>query len=881
MKVSTSNRPGKRQRQGNQAAGKNSETNQLPKKMKRRSSMLKKLGTGIHKIEKAVEKFTHEIIDPYCTVKLSTTDETQTTKPVRDGGQNTCWTSNHNNVLRFKYSFDEVDTSEDFSFQVGGSELDSERQQMLDDNKGTLYFDVFDQDMILDAHIGGNHVDLCTILNQMLADNSLEIDKSNTIIEQPLEIPLYRKLDGAISGFLRARIRFEYEGTGVSYNDEGLPLNNVIQGDLVITIESGSDLWDPNSDEDWIPTDATQGRSVFLSFCICFVYFIGGSYVFHLVEGWGFWDAMYYGAATFTTVGYGSPAPLTDGGRLAASFYMIFGVTMVSVSIIRLWLALLSSVSPTCLHCSRMFVEESTLICPSFCCRLKKRELAAAAAKTSNIEDRPEFKAKRNSMHGGWQSSNVSKVCNDLEDGTENEEKELVLEEHVEEKPTTLLYVSIIAGLKLICLVLFGTIFYMAFPGENLSFINAIYMSTATVMTVGYGDVSPQTEGGKIVATWWMIIGYAVLLRALQDVANKVHEKSLHKMRTQLLNRDLSRTAILNMDKDGDGLLSRLEFITHMIVALKLCTPEHLRAIMQRFDEVEQSREARVRVLKVMESYREYKRNSKGNLLRVNSTRDTVNNVMESRKVTHQLMQETVYAALPMPHLPNSPNHQKRKASNSFAVDAGHLVRSGTTRMLKTDLEVINQTTGKRRSIVRNKTLRQSRGVEVGREGREGREGRVEADPGDCGQETALKKNAGSTKIVPVFVPRNNSETKETKERTEKKETKEELSHENILQRQDLQLPVSPATSSIGDDISPEHRDNALSTMLAHMRRARDASRRYVEEQTTAGNNGDIEHTRSAIQAYRDLLEALHRQQKFACDLLESDDPELLILRGS
>ena len=136
-------------------------------------------------------------------------------------------------------------------------------------------------------------------------------------------------------------------------------------------------------------------------------------------------------------------------------------------------------------------------------------------------------------------------------------------------------------------------------------------MSTATVMTVGYGDVTPQTEGGKVMATWWMIIGYAVLLRALQDVANKVHEKSLHKMRTQLLNRDLSRTAILNMDKNGDGLLTRLEFITHMIVALRLCTPEHLRAIMKRFDEVEQSREARTRVLKVLDKYREFKR-SKG-----------------------------------------------------------------------------------------------------------------------------------------------------------------------------------------------------------------------------------------------------------------------------
>ena len=52
--------------------------------------------------------------------------------------------------------------------------------------------------------------------------------------------------------------------------------------------------------------------------------------------------------------------------------------------------------------------------------------------------------------------------------------------------------------------------------------------------------------------------------------------------------------------------------------------------------------------------------------------------------------------------------------------------------------------------------------------------------------------------------------------------------------------------------------------MLAYMRRARDASRRYVEEQTIAKSKGWDHECQLAITSYRDLLESLHRQQKFA-----------------
>ena len=175
------------------------------KATQRDSSLTGRVSTQLRRLSTKIEKFTHDIIDPYCTVNLSTTGKTQTTKPVRDGGTNTTWTEEHNNVLSFEYSF-VIDKSN------GRRGKNQEEKRLEEEDRGSLFFDVFDQDLMMDAHIGGNQIRLDTILNKLLAVGA-DDGKDHYVKEQPLEMPLYRKIDGEISGFLRTRIRFEKKGT--------------------------------------------------------------------------------------------------------------------------------------------------------------------------------------------------------------------------------------------------------------------------------------------------------------------------------------------------------------------------------------------------------------------------------------------------------------------------------------------------------------------------------------------------------------------------------------------------------------------------------------------------------------------------------------------
>ena len=60
----------------------------------------------------------------------------------------------------------------------------------------------------------------------------------------------------------------------------------------------------------------------------------------------------------------------------------------------------------------------------------------------------------------------------------------------------------------------FGSIFYLLEYGVNEalgSYLDAIYWALVTISTVGYGDISPVTELGKVVSMFGIIIGIAMI----------------------------------------------------------------------------------------------------------------------------------------------------------------------------------------------------------------------------------------------------------------------------------------------------------------------------------------------------------------------------------
>lgn len=58
-----------------------------------------------------------------------------------------------------------------------------------------------------------------------------------------------------------------------------------------------------------------------------------GTIVFHRLENWTWIESFYFTVATLATVGYGDLHPTSDGSRLFAAFFILFGVSIGITSI--------------------------------------------------------------------------------------------------------------------------------------------------------------------------------------------------------------------------------------------------------------------------------------------------------------------------------------------------------------------------------------------------------------------------------------------------------------------------------------------------------------------------------------------------------------------
>ena len=87
-----------------------------------------------------------------------------------------------------------------------------------------------------------------------------------------------------------------------------------------------------------------------------------------------------------------------------------------------------------------------------------------------------------------------------------------------------------------LAVIIIGTGGMMAI--EHLSFIDALYFTFVTIATVGYGDITPVTAGGKIFSIFLIIIGIGTFLTILTRIAERLlhrRERNMHRQRLNML----------------------------------------------------------------------------------------------------------------------------------------------------------------------------------------------------------------------------------------------------------------------------------------------------------------------------------------------------------
>lgn len=74
--------------------------------------------------------------------------------------------------------------------------------------------------------------------------------------------------------------------------------------------------------------------------------------------------------------------------------------------------------------------------------------------------------------------------------------------------------IGIFLAFVILLSIILGSLVYVAEAGSNQSFSSipqSIYWAIVTITTVGYGDISPVTVMGKFIASFVMLLGYAII----------------------------------------------------------------------------------------------------------------------------------------------------------------------------------------------------------------------------------------------------------------------------------------------------------------------------------------------------------------------------------
>ena len=114
-------------------------------------------------------------------------------------------------------------------------------------------------------------------------------------------------------------------------------------------------------------------------------------------------------------------------------------------------------------------------------------------------------------------------------------------------------YKCLVMSLVLVVVMIAGTVFLAKAGG--MSFVDAFYCVCSSITTLGYGDVSFTTEGGRIFAIFWILMGTISLAQLLFYIAELNTERKQKKLVKWVLSRRMTKLDLEAADLDEDGVV--------------------------------------------------------------------------------------------------------------------------------------------------------------------------------------------------------------------------------------------------------------------------------------------------------------------------------------
>lgn len=269
---------------------------------------------------------------------------------------------------------------------------------------------------------------------------------------------------------------------------------------------------------------------------------------------WSILDSVYFAVVTFSTVGYGDEVPTTHASMIFTCFYALSGVAILGIA-----LGILGS----------NLVDAQEAMANKAENLLKYQVLSVFdTKKTSQVKSREDILYEEE--HGGR-----SKPSDD------DDEEEML------RQPS--FFRSTLSCLKSF-LPLLGVMLGMAYWIGNRagwSLLEITYFLIVTATTVGYGDFTPKSDEEKMIALLFIPVAVGAMGVWLGGVANIIVESRSARYRRNMGMKELTQHDLDIMDRDGDGAVTRAEFLEFMLVAMNKIDQTLVDELRQHFDRLD------------------------------------------------------------------------------------------------------------------------------------------------------------------------------------------------------------------------------------------------------------------------------------------------------
>lgn len=226
-------------------------------------------------------------------------------------------------------------------------------------------------------------------------------------------------------------------------------------------------------------------------------YLLLGALIFTEIENWNFLDGVFYADFTLLTVGIGGEfVPVTHAGRSFLFPYAIGGLVIVGLVIGSIRSLILE-------HGKQKMAARFTEI-------KRERVLASYDDKTKTIKL-------------GWFSR--MEYCQDELSESEKREQEFYIMREIQKlsernRRYTSLAISTTAALLL--WFLGALVFMISEKPQNWTYFSAMYFSYTSLLTIGYGDLVPQSNAGKAFFVFWSLLAVPTLTILISNMGDTI-----------------------------------------------------------------------------------------------------------------------------------------------------------------------------------------------------------------------------------------------------------------------------------------------------------------------------------------------------------------------